>query len=383
MENLLHDLKYALRSLHKNPGFTAVAVLTLALGIGANTAIFSVVNALLLEPLPYGNADRLVRLYETFPLPGGTRGQGSVSVPNFRDWREQTRSFENLAAYSVGSSNLQGVDQPERLSSLAATANLFSLVGARPLRGRAFAAGEDAPGATPVVVLSHGLWQQRFGGDPQILGQTITLDGETHTVIGVMPAHFRFPAGTRETDIWVPLKFTKTQAESRGSHSMAVIGRLAPRASLATAQQEMNRIARRIEEQYPDPQEDRGIVLVPLKESITGDVRPALLMLLGASGLVLLIACANAANLLLARSTARRREVAIRAALGAGRGRVVAQFLTEALLLALGGAAVGLFLAWWGVDALTVLAGQGISRAAEIGFDARVFVFLQIGRAHV
>jgi putative ABC transport system permease protein len=375
MDRLLQNLRYAVRTLRKAPGFTALVVLTLALGIGANTAIFSVVNALLLRPLPYQEPDRLVRLYETFPLASG-EGQGSVSVPNFLDWREQTRTFDGLAAYSDGDVNLQGVDRPERLSSVTATANLFSLLGARPRLGRTFVPTDDEPGAPPVVVLSEGLWEQRFGGDPGVLGETILLDGQAHTVVGVMPERFRFPAGAARTDVWLPLKFTPSQAENRGSHWMAVLGRLRPGATLEAAGAEMSQIAARIEEQYPDQQEGRGIKLVPLRETVVGKVRPALLVLLGAAGLVLLIACANAANLLLARSAARRREIAIRTALGAGRGRVIGQFLTEALLLALAGAVLGLALAAAGIRVLVGLAGPSLPRAGEIGFDAGVVAFL-------
>lgn len=370
----MQTIRQAFRRLLRSPGFTIFAILTLSLGIGANTAIFSMVNALLLDPLPYAESDRLVQLYETFPWPGGGEGQGTVSVPNFQDWREQTRSFEDLAAYSGGDINLQGVDNPERLAYVAATDNLFSLLGARPLLGRTFLIGEDEPAAPAVAVLSEGLWRQRFGGYPRVLGETIMLDGEAYTVIGVMPEHFSM--GARQTDVWVPLKFTANEADNRGSHWMDVIGRLAPGVSLATAQAEMSEIAARIEEQYSDSQEDRGIELVPLREVVIGDVRPALLVLLGATGLVLLIVCANVANLLLARSVARRRDTAIRMALGAGRGRVVRQFLTEALLLALGGAILGLLVAMWGVDALVALAGQQLPRATEIAFDAGVFAVL-------
>ncbi|MGI9182538.1 MAG: ABC transporter permease [Longimicrobiaceae bacterium] len=375
MGTLLQDLRYSARGLSKAPGFTALVVLTLALGIGANTAIFSVVNALLLRPLPYAEADRLVRLFQTFPTPDG-RGTGSVSPPNFRDWREQNRSFEELTAYTGGNVNLQGVDTPERLSSVAATANLFSVLGVQPQLGRGFAAGEDELGVAPVVVLSDGLWRRRFGADPALIGQTILLDGQQHTVIGVMPPDFRFPAGSGRTEVWVPLQLPPQALESRGSNWMTVMGRLRPGVSLEAAQAEMSGIARRLEEQYPEIQEGRGVLLRPVREVVIGDVRPRLLMLLGAAGFVLLIACANAANLLLARSTARRREIAVRTALGATRGRVVQQFLAEALLLALGGAVVGLLLARQTVAAVVALAGQSLPRAGEISFDAGVFAFL-------
>ncbi|MDQ3604757.1 MAG: ABC transporter permease, partial [Gemmatimonadota bacterium] len=265
MGTLLQDLRYSARGLSKAPGFTALVVLTLALGIGANTAIFSVVNALLLRPLPYAEADRLVRLFQTFPTPDG-RGTGSVSPPNFRDWREQNRSFEELTAYTGGNVNLQGVDTPERLSSVAATANLFSVLGVQPQLGRGFAAGEDELGVAPVVVLSDGLWRRRFGADPALIGQTILLDGQQHTVIGVMPPDFRFPAGSGRTEVWVPLQLPPQALESRGSNWMTVMGRLRPGVSLEAAQAEMSGIARRLEEQYPEIQEGRGVLLRPVRE---------------------------------------------------------------------------------------------------------------------
>lgn len=238
MEMLLQDLRYAFRTLRKSPGFTLVAVLTLTLGIGANTAIFSVVNAVLLRPLPYEEPERLVRLYEATE-----RITGSVSVPNFRDWREQSQSFSRLAAYTFVDANLQGVENPERLSAMAGSANLFRTLGVEPLLGRAFLPGEDERGAPDVVVLSEGLWR-RFGADPALLGQTITLNGEANTVIGVMPDEFRFLAGSTGTDLWAPLRFSPDS--ERGSHWLQVVGRLAPGVTLDQAQSEMDAIARRI-----------------------------------------------------------------------------------------------------------------------------------------
>jgi putative ABC transport system permease protein len=375
MGTLLQDLRYAGRTLRKAPGFTALVVLTLALGIGANTAIFSVVHALLLRPLPFSEPDRLVRLYQTFRTPSG-EGTGSVSMPTFQDWREQTRTFEGLAAYLGGDVNLQGVDTPERIAAVSATANLFEVLSSQAQLGRTFVQGDDEPGAPPVVVLADGLWRQRFGADPRVIGETIVLDGAVHTIVGVMPPDFRFPAGVGRAQLWRALQPPPAAIENRSANWLQVIGRLRAGTSLEAAQSEMSEIARRIEQQHPDVQEGRGALLRPMREVIVGDVRPTLLVLLGAAGFVLLIACANAANLLLARSTARRREIAVRTALGATRARVVRQFLAEALLLALAGGAVGLLLAWQTVGGAVRLAGESLPRASEIGFDAGVFAFL-------
>lgn len=373
MNGMIHDLRYAVRTLLKAPGFATVVVLTFALGIAAITTVFSVVNAVLLRPLPYSEPDRLVRLYQTFH---GGRGIGPVSFPNFRDWRDQTRSFEDLAAYFPQNLNLQGVDHPERLSVVAATVNLFGLLGVLPQLGRTFLPGEDEPGAGQVAMLSDGMWQQRFGADPAVVGQSLMLDGDTYTVVGVLPPDFRFPAGRSGPDLWVPLKATPDRAEARNRYWLPVIGRLHPGVSLAAAQTEMSDVGRRIEEQQPRAREGGGILLRPLRDVAIGDVRLVLLMLLGAAALVLLIACANTANLMLARSIGRRREIAVRTAMGATRARVAQQFLVEALVLALVGAAVGLLLASHATTAVVALAGPNLPRAAEIGLDGRTFGIL-------
>jgi putative ABC transport system permease protein len=370
VQTIWQDLKYGIRMLIKHPGFTVVAVLTLALGIGANSAIFSVVNAVLLRPLQFREPEQLVKLWETLPQQGLT---GTASAPNFLDWREQNQVFTELSAYETANFSLQGKDQPERILGVSATAGFFDVLSTPPQLGRTFLAGEDQASKNFVAVISDRLWQRNFGGDPEIIGKSITLGGETFTLVGVMPPGFEFPSAT--TDIWTPLVFSKEQLAERGNHSLRVIGRLKADASLQQAQEQMSTIARRIAIQYPDNQAGRDIKLIRLQEETVQSVRPALLILLGAVGFVLLIACTNVANLLLARAATRRREIAIRTALGAGRARLVRQFLTESLLLSLMGGALGLVVGKWGVDALVALASGFLPRASEIGLDARVLGF--------
>jgi len=369
---MLQDLRFAIRTFAKSPGFTLVAILALSLGIGANAALFSVINAVFLKPLPYAESHRLVRIFETF-LPSGF---GSVSTPNFFDWRRQNHVFDHLEAFSNGSLNLQSNGEPERIPSTVATAGLFDMLGAKPMIGRTFLPGEDQPGKSQVVVISERLWRRRFAADPNLLGSQITLDGQSTTVIGIMPASFQFPPGSLTRNLWMPLEFSPHNLQERGSHWMAVIGRLKSGIKMEAADSEMKQIAARLATQFPDQQKGRSVWLRSVQDVLVGDLRPVLLILMGAVGFVLLIACANVANLLLARAVSRTREVAVRAALGASRPRLIRQFLTESILLALAGGVVGAFLGDAGVQALVALASNQIPQATSIHLDATVFLFL-------
>lgn len=380
METLLNDLRYGIRSLLKHPGFAAVAVITLALGIGANTAMFSVINGVLLRPLPYQEPDRLVTIWEESPERG--MFQMPVSIANLRDWVEQSQTFDQISAYTFSDLNLTGTGEPVQLAAVRVSANLFSLVGATPILGRTFLPEDDKEGASRVVVLSHATWKNRFGSNPKIIGQPVTINNQSHIVVGVMPANFQFPVGfgymgkvlNEPIDIYVPIAAPSKEA-ARGHYSFFAIGRLKPGVTINQAQSEMTGIESRLEQQYPDTNTGIGVRLVSTQEQTVKEIRPALLVLLGAVAFLLLIACANIANLLLARSAARQKEFAIRAALGASRLRVLRLLLTESVMLSLAGGALGLLFAVWGSAALMALAPDNIPRLNEVGVDARVFGF--------
>jgi predicted permease len=367
------DVRYGLRVLLKSPVFTAVAVLSLALGIGANTAIFSVVNGILFRPLPYPDSERLVAVWHTPPqesFPGLDRF--SVSPANYLDWREQSRSFEQIAAYEYAGFSLSTSSDPVPVTGAAVSADFFSALRSPAARGRTFTAEEEQEGRNQVVLLSHGLWQRAFGADPSLVGRTVTLNSRSYTVVGVMPAGFQFP---QEVELWVPLAWDAQQRHVRSIHDSLVVARLKPGVSLEQAQAEMSTISSRLEQQYPEDNKGWGARVIPLQEDLVGDARPALLVLFSAVGFVLLIACANVANLMLARGANRRKEIALRIALGATRGRVVRQLLTESVLLALLGGLLGLLLAHWGGELLLQLSSGSLPNPGDIGVDRWVLGF--------
>ncbi|MFP5262030.1 MAG: ABC transporter permease, partial [Blastocatellia bacterium] len=365
--------RYALRTLLRSRAFTAVALLALALGIGANTAIFTVVNAVLLRPLPYREPGRLVAI-KTINLKSGDGSFGNASPADFADWREQSKSFEQLAAETGGSVTLTGAGQPETFPAARVSDDYFAMFGVKPMLGRAFLPDEFKSAAGPAIILSHRLWQRRFGGDPGLVGQTLTLDGKPSTVIGVMPPDFRQPA---YAEAWTPLLTDSGEMRLRGARYFTIMARLKPGVARAQAQSEMSAVAAALEEQHPQSNANWGVRVFSLQESIVGNFREALLVLSGAVGFVLLIACANVASLLLARAGERQKELAIRSALGATRLRMIRQLLTESLLLAFAGGAAGLLLALWGVKAIIRLIPDAMRfpRLDEIQIDGHALAF--------
>ncbi|HEV2445479.1 MAG TPA: ABC transporter permease, partial [Candidatus Sulfopaludibacter sp.] len=370
LATLAQDVRYAFRTLRKSPGFAAVAIFALALGIGANTAIFTVVNSVLLRPLSYPDPARLVRIYETT----SEFSQSSVAYPNYLDWRRESQSFANLAAYRSEDFNFTGAGEPEHLNGEYVSATLLPLLGIAPALGRGFLPEEDRQGAACTAMLTYSFWQDRFAADPNILGKALTLNAVSCTVVGVLPKTLRF---RENAQLWVPIEqWSAAGLRTREEHpGLRVVGRLKSGATAGAAQAELASICRELGRLYPSSNAGHGATVVPMKDDMVGDIRATLWLLAGAVGFVLIIACANVANLLLARSTARKREFAIRTALGAERSRIVRQLLTESVLLSLGAAVAGLALARWGTSLVLAAAPSSLPRSGEVGIDLYVLLF--------
>jgi putative ABC transport system permease protein len=370
MEIFLQDVRYGVRTMLRGRGVTLMAALSLTLGIGANTAIFSIVNAVLIRPLPYPQPDQLVRIYEKSPR----SALASVSYPNFLDWRQQSQSFEGMSVFIYQGFTITGAQGPERAQGQMISANLFSVLGVQPAIGRGMLPEEDKPGAPSVVVVSHGLWQSRFGGDPNFLGKPININGKDHTVIGILPANFHFYS---PADLFIAIGAQENPSlQARGIRpDLRVVGRLKAGAAIEQARAEMERLASVLAQQYPESNTGYGVSLLSMQEDLVGTTKPVLFSLLVAVGFVLLIACANVANMLLARAVSRRKEIGMRTALGASRARIIRLLLLESVLLALVGGAVGLLLARWGTRALIAAMPESLPRVEDIGIDGSVLAF--------
>ena len=374
MESLRSDITYALRNLLKRPGFTLIAVTTLALGIGANASIFSAIHSLLLKPLQFPELDRVVAVWDKQPSEGVDRNE--VAFANYLDWQSQNQSFEQLALYRWWSANLAGIDPPERIQGFLVTANFIDVTGMKPIMGRNFTAEENQPGKDAVAIITHSLWQRRFGGDPNIVGKTITVNSIVRTVVGVMPERFNFPKGS---EVYAPLPITPELMRSRGNHSYYVMGRLKPGVSIQSAQADLDNITARLEQQYPETNKGLGAAVFPLVTDMVRHYDTGIWVSMYAVAFVLLIACANVANLMLARASGRQKEIALRAALGASRWRIVRQLLTESVIVALMGGVLGILVALWGIDALRVSNPGDAARFApgwhQLGLNFTVLAF--------